>query len=168
MTRTALPSPRGTNYERLYLANSLAHDAAIDPDRARNAVDRRRGRARDEGEPDDDLSEIVSELQGIFRKGLADEDVTRADQLLEQLLGFCGGGEGEDEETGNNPENQQDLTSGLRDARRGMDRRPAAADFAGGGMGLDRRWPARGGDARAEARAEAQFERMFGPPPRQV
>ena len=67
MTRTALPSPRGTNYERLYLANSLAHDAAIDPDRARNAVDRRRGRARDEGEPDDDLSEIVSELQGLFQ-----------------------------------------------------------------------------------------------------
>jgi hypothetical protein len=176
MTRTALPSPRGTNYERLYLANSLAHDAAIDPDRARNAVDRRRGRARDEGEPDDDLSEIVSELQGIFRKGLADEDVTRADQLLEQLLGFCGGGEGEDEETGNNPENQQNLTSGTRDRRRGMagDRRsrlPTAAQVFGGGMGLDAR-PTGGErvDAREAQRAEQQFARMFpgAPPPRQA
>jgi hypothetical protein len=166
MTRTALPSPRGTNYERLYLANSLAHDAAMDP--RTKAADRRRGRARDEGEPDDDLSEIVTELQGIFRQGLADADVVRADQLLEQLLGFCGG-EGEDEETGD--PNQQNETSGLRDQRRGMDRRmPTAADLAGGGMGLDRRWPSRGGDARSEASAEADFQRRFGcgPPPRQV
>jgi hypothetical protein len=166
MTRTPIPSPRGTNYERLYLANSLAHDAAIDPDRARNAVDRRRGRARDE-EPDDELSEIVTEMQGLFRKGLANEDVTRADQLLEQLLGFCGGGEAEDDEAGNDP-NQQNMTGALRDRSRGMDRRPSAADFAGGGLGLDRKWPSRGGDARAEARAESEFTRMFGPPPRQV
>jgi hypothetical protein len=178
MTRTALPSPRGTNYERLYLANSLAHDAAIDPDRARNAVDRRRGRARDEGEPDDDLSEIVTEMQGLFRKGLANEDVTRADQLLEQLLGFCGGGEGEgeDEEAGNDPENQQNETSGLRDARRGIagDRRsrlPTAAQVSGGGLGLDAR-PSRDDrvDARETRRAEQQFLRMFpgAPPPRQA
>jgi hypothetical protein len=173
MNRTPLPGPRGTNYERLYLANSLAHDAALDP---KNAADRRRGRARDEGEPDDELSEIVSELQGLFRQGLADEDVTRADQLLEQLLGFCGGGEGEDEETGNNPENQQNLTSGTRDRRRGMagDRRsrlPTAAQVFGGGMGLDAR-PTGGErvDAREAQRAEQQFARMFpgAPPPRQA
>jgi hypothetical protein len=168
MTRTPIPSPRGTNYERLYLANSLAHDAAIDPDRARNAVDRRRGRARDQ-EPDDDLSEIVTELQGIFRQGLADADIARADQLLTQLLGFCGGGEGEDEgDPGNNPNRQQDLTSGTRDRRRGMDRMPTRRQIEGGGLGLDRAWPARGGDARAEQRAEADFQRMFGPPPRQM
>jgi hypothetical protein len=97
--------------------------------------------------------------------------VTRADQLLEQLLGFCGGGEGEDEgDPGNNPDRQQDLTSGTRDRRRGMDRRPSAADFANGEMGLDRRWPSRSGDARSEASAEADFQRRFGcgPPPRSV
>jgi hypothetical protein len=179
MTRlTACPSPKGTNIERLFIplpANTLAHDAALDPDRARNAVDRRRGRARDEGEPDDELSEIVSELQGLFR-GLSDADAVRADQLLEQLLGFCGEGEGEDEETGNNPENQQNLTSGTRDRRRGMagDRRsrlPTAAQVFGGGMGLDAR-PTGGErvDAREARRAEQQFARMFpgAPPPRQA
>jgi hypothetical protein len=168
MTRTPMPSPRGSNREGLFLPARLANDAALDP---KNASDRRRGRTRDQGEgPDDELSDIVSELQGIFRKGLADEDVVRGDQLLEQLLGFCGGGEAEDDE-GNNPDRQQNLTSGTRDARRGMDRRmPTAVDFAGGGLGLDRKWPSRGGDARSEASAEADFQRRFGcgPPPRSV
>jgi hypothetical protein len=174
MTRlTACPSPKGTNIERLFIpltANTMAHDAVTDP--RTKAADRRRGPARDqEPEPDDDLADIVSELQGIFRKGLADEDVVRGDQLLEQLLGFCGGGEGEDEgDPGNNPNRQQDLTSGTRDARRGMDRMPTRRQIEGGGLGLDRAWPARGGDARSEARAEADFQRRFGcgPPPRSM
>jgi hypothetical protein len=172
MTRlTACPSPKGTNIERLFIplpANTLAHDAAIDPDRARNAVDRRRGRARDEGEPDDDLIDAVSELQEHLNNSIGDPGaLTQAHALVERLLGAAGAGQTEDE-AGNNPDRQDQFTSGTRDARRGMDRRPSAADFAGGGLGLDRRWPSRGGDARAEARAEAQFERMFGPPPRQL
>jgi hypothetical protein len=166
MTRTPMPSPRGSNREGLFLPARLANDAALDP---RNASDRRRGRARDQGggPDDDDLAAAVSDLQEHLNNSIGDPGaLTQAHALVERLLGVCGAGQ-TDDEAGNDP-NQQNETSGLRDARRGMDRRPTAADLAGGGLGLDRRWPSRGGDARAEARAEADFQRMFGPPPRQV
>jgi hypothetical protein len=144
----------------------------------------RRGRARDAGSgagPDDvqlgknvlgmgdgggDLSEIVTELQGLFRQGLADPDVSRADQLLEQLLGFCGQGEAEDDSPDNErggPNSRLPNMAGDRNRRS-----PTASDLANGGMGLDRRWPASGDDERATSRAEADFQRRFGcgPPPR--
>src|SRR5271163_4610026 len=115
MTRTAMPSPNNTNYEKLFMRRTpaMATDAGLDPrpgpaggsfrgvgpqtggfprkrDNNELADRSRRRRARDEGEssgmgPDDvaegrkillgdgdDLADIVGELQGLFRKAIAD------------------------------------------------------------------------------------------------
>jgi hypothetical protein len=174
MTRTPMPSPRGTNFQKLYVSN-MAHDARL---RGRRARDAGSGGGPDDvqlgknvlgmGDGADDLREIVTELQGLFRAGLADEDVTRADQLLEQLLGFCGNGEAEDDTPDGGPHTRQPDMAPSRASDQRRFRSPSAADLAGGGLGLDKRWAPGGVDERATSRAEAEFQRRFGcgPPPR--
>jgi hypothetical protein len=112
MTYTAAPSPKGTNYSRLYITNRppvrLAHDE--DPRNQREGLDRRRG-GRDRrpfGRDDDPLSDRLDQLQEHLQNVIEDPaDLSQANDLVSQLLEAMPKG-GEDEASNSGEEQRRD------------------------------------------------------------
>jgi hypothetical protein len=132
MSYTAAPSPKGTNYERLYLTSQrprMAHDAA--PQAFRAGQDRRRG-GRDRrpfGRDDDPFSDALNQLQDLLQDVISDPaDLTQANELVSRLLEAMPSG-GEDDAP-NDPEAQRkDPNLFLQDRRKATDGKLSDRDW---------------------------------------
>jgi hypothetical protein len=109
----ALPSPRGTNLERLFSGPLGAASAAFD------AAPRRR--ARDAAPDPDDLMNAMSGLQTHLKSKLTGDDFGTANELLTKLLNLLAPQDPDDDSSaGADPDAEDRRRKMAGDARRGL------------------------------------------------
>jgi hypothetical protein len=124
----ALPSPRGTNLERLFSGPLGAASAAFD------AAPRRRAR---DGDPDpNELMGAMSSLQTHLKSKLTGDDFGTANELLAKVLNILAPQPDDDSDADADPDAEDRRRKMAGDARRGLplsyrsDPRSLASRFA--------------------------------------